>query len=78
MKRRPGGWGWIGLAAYVGIWDAFAGETLSGAFGRAVEHPVKRWLVTLGVALTVAHLYKTLPDSADPFHHIGRLIRRDM
>lgn len=69
--RVHGGHGWIVLAAFVLAWDLRAPETLSTAFSRA-----PRAVQVLATGLTVAHLLDVLPDRCDPFHLLGRSVRR--
>lgn len=73
--RRAGTWGWIGLTAYVTLWDSFANETLSGAFKRAVLHPRARWPVIAAWGVTTAHLFKVLPPRADPIARLGHIVQ---
>lgn len=76
VKRlKPGTWGWIGLTAYVAAWDALAPETLTGAFGRAVLHPRKRWQVIAAWGVTTAHLFHLLPKRFDPIYGFGCVLR---
>lgn len=79
---------WVGLAAYVLGVDIYAlstgRETLTEAFGRALIHPHRRWLVSVSWALTTKHLFfKRFLPWLDPFALIGlslagidKLIRR--
>lgn len=48
--------GWFGLTAGVIAFDILAPQTLSSAFDRYLEHPVKKWLAIGSVAVTGAHL----------------------
>lgn len=48
--------GWGLLALYVFLWDRYAAETLSRAFWRGVEHPMKRWLVVVAWGWVTVHL----------------------
>lgn len=73
--RRTGTWGWIGLTAYVALWDAYAPETLSSAFGRAILHPRARWPVVALWGVTTAHLFGALPASLDPIARVGNAMR---
>lgn len=75
MKIRAGTVGWVGLTAYVAVWDAYAPETLSGAFGRAVLHPKARWPVVALWGLTTAHLFGVLPRRYDPIARVGYALR---
>lgn len=76
----PAVWGWLGLAAYVLFYDAWAvrsdRETLSGLFGRAIAHPAQRWPVTVLWVGTTLHLYGRLPRQFDPFGSIATALRR--
>lgn len=91
ISRERFGFGsvlWAGLAAYVLGVDIYAlstgRETLTEAFGRALVHPKRRWLVSVSWALTTKHLFfKRFLPWLDPFALIGlslagmnKLIRR--
>lgn len=71
-KLAFGSYLWVGLASYVFIADVFAllskRETLSEAFGRAIDNPRRRWLVTASWLFTTKHLFfrKFIPW-LDPF-----------
>lgn len=75
----PATWAWVGLAAYVLFYDTWAlankRETMSGAFGRAVAHPSRRWPVTVLWLTTTLHLYDRLPEKLDPFVRYAYLLR---
>ena len=62
--------GWLGLVAYVAIFDLVAGytnrETLSGAFYRAFLHPRQRWIVIVAWVYLTLHLFAILPARFDP------------
>lgn len=66
-ESRVGNWGWTALAAGVIVWDVVASETLSSAYDRYLQHPVKRVVAVGAVALTAAHLLNCLPKQYDPF-----------
>lgn len=76
MEERSfiGGYGWIGLAAYVTAWDVWAmtknKETLSGAYYRSLGSWKTAVPVLVWTALTVKHLAlpKVLPQ-IDLLHH---------
>ena len=74
---RPGNKAWIGLVAYIAgydLWAAVSGnETLSSAFYRASQNPVKRTLLAALWAYLTAHLFHLLPDRWDPLRRLGRL-----
>lgn len=53
--------GWIGLAAYVFLWDMLAPETLSRAFWRALAHPKQRWVVLACWGWVTSHLILKRP-----------------
>jgi hypothetical protein len=78
LKWRPsrGSYGWLGLAAYVALFDVISRETLSSAFTTAMSDPKRRpWVVAVTVYL-VAHLYHGIPDRYDPLRCIDRYIPR--
>lgn len=56
-----GGYGWIGLAIYILLWDRYAGETLSRAFWNSLEHPVKRWPTLIAWGWVTSHLVLKRP-----------------
>ena len=60
--RRPGLLGWIGLAAYILVWDLTAPETLTSTAQR------NRLATAIVGAVVLAHLLDLLPPSIDPFY----------
>ena len=77
---KGGGWGWLGLAAYVAIYDYWTiktnRETLSSAFGRSMKHPVAR----IATVTITAHLLKHLlaPNwlsKIDPLRYVAERLR---
>lgn len=52
---------WIGLVAYILVVDVGLGltghEYMTTTWRRALNHPRRRWLVTLAGVFTVKHLY---------------------
>lgn len=74
-KLRPSTKGWLGLAAYVTLWDLLASETLSAGFADAVKHPRRRWQVVAAWVFITAHLFSILPAKADPLRNLN-CIRR--
>lgn len=75
MALKSGTKAWVGLAAYVLAWDAYAHytgrETLSQAFYKGLSHPVKRWRVVILWVYVTAHLFKWIPDKWDPLRAWG-------
>ena len=62
--------GWFGLTAGVVAFDILSPETLSSAFDRYLEHPVKKWIAIGSVAMVGAHLLNInehfdIPDPID-------------
>lgn len=55
-ESRIGSVGWIGLTVGIVAWDVLAPETLSSAFDRYLDHPVKKYAAIGAVAVTGAHL----------------------
>lgn len=70
-KLRPSTKAWLGLGAYVALYDIFApqGETLSEGMDRALEHNKCRYIALGGIAVTAAHLANVIPQKYDPLHH---------
>lgn len=58
--QKVGRFGWLGLAAYVVAFDAWAiatkRETLSSSFANALNHPIKRVPVIIGASIVYGHL----------------------
>lgn len=75
MKLRPSTKGWLGLAAYVVVWDLLAEETLSSGFADAWRHPVRRWPLVAAWAFITAHLFVVLPERIDPLRGLARRTR---
>jgi hypothetical protein len=72
---RPSAKAWIGLGAYVIVWDwtCADGEMLSEASARyAKKHPVVAYAVVGSVA---AHLVNKIPKQFDPIHGVGVALR---
>jgi hypothetical protein len=62
--------GWGVLLTGVVAWDIYSRETLSSAFDRYLEHPVKKWVAIGSVATVGAHLLNinehfNIPDPID-------------
>lgn len=70
-KEHAGSYGWALLGAGVLAWDVFAPQTLSSAYDRYLEHPVKRVLAVGAVAVTASHLLNLLPEQYDPIQIIN-------
>lgn len=74
VKVTPGGAAWIGLAAYVTVYDVVAvlhnKDTLSEAFYCAVRHPKRRWPTVLAWTFITGHLFKVIPEKYDPLRRI--------
>lgn len=66
----------MGIAVGAVAWDAYAPETLSGAFSRGRRHPAGRILVPAGWLVLTAHLFGALPPQVDPFHQLMRVLRQ--
>jgi hypothetical protein len=67
QQRMVGHLGWAALAGSVLAWDVVAPESLSHAFARGLENRYTRPLVIGAWAVTTAHLFRRLPEKADPF-----------
>lgn len=82
MSRwKSGTVGWVALCAYVVGWDYVValrghGETLSSAFGRATQHPLYRWPVTVAWLVTTLHIFGFLTPSHDPFVRVSNYISK--
>lgn len=86
LRLRPGGWGWVGVVAYVAVIDglliARKRETLSEVFGAALLHPWKRLPVLAVWAVLTAHLFAELmPEwlrvrfkKVDPISGLAKLV----
>lgn len=74
MHLRPATKGWIGLAAYVVVWDLLAEETLSHGFEDALKHPLKRWQLVLAWGFITAHLFCLIPRRYDPLRGLARRV----
>jgi len=75
-ESHAGTVGWGLLVAGVVAWDVLAPQTLSAAYDRYLEHPVKRVLAIGAVAITGAHLLNILPPRYDVVHHLADFIER--
>lgn len=75
FKSTAGTRAWVGLALYVSAYDIWAAttrhETLSMAFYKAIQHPVKRFPTIVVWATLTAHLFKFIPDRYDPLRSWG-------
>lgn len=74
-SMREGDKAWVGLAAYVVAYDAWAmvtgRETLSSAFARAVAHPKARWVTIAAWATLTGHLFQLIPQKWDPLRRMA-------
>lgn len=72
MASKSGTYGWVALAGLVVSYDMWAmlteHETMTSAFGRALEHPLARWPVLAAWGITTLHLLGRMPRQIDPFH----------
>jgi hypothetical protein len=64
---KRGGAGWLVIGALVVAWDLTAPETLSAAFRRATSGPIGSTVVVVTWACLTGHLFRVIPDQADPF-----------
>lgn len=72
--------GWLGLAAYLVVVEAFApkGETLSEGVDDWMEkHPGKAIWYGL-VAIFAAHLINLIPERYDPIHRVFTVFTHEM
>jgi hypothetical protein len=66
--------GTLGLVAIIGsvvLWDVYAEETISHAYGRYLDNPRTRLAAVGLLAITGAHLLRALPHhpiELDPFY----------
>lgn len=68
--------GWVGLVAFIAVWDVAAHRrgfpTLSADFASAVErHP---WLTLAATVAVVGHLWDCWPERFDPLDRLGGLL----
>lgn len=56
LTVKRGTLGWIGLVAYVSLWDSLASETLSRALWRGLENPKSRPVVLFCWLWLTSHL----------------------
>ena len=71
--RTSGGKGWLGLVAYVILWDKYADETLSNWFWDSLRHPTRRVLVAVVWGLITVHLFRNvlrLNPKYDPLEYV--------
>ena len=69
MRRLTiGGWGWVAVPVLVAVVDGHAlrehalgrteeAHTMSRSFFIAIRHPLRRWPVSVGVGVTLWHLW---------------------
>lgn len=75
-KDTVGDLGWGFLVTGVVAWDVLAPETLSSAYDRYMEHPLKRIIAVGAVAITGAHLLNLLPRQIDPIQQLSERFSR--
>jgi len=80
QKQASGVWGWLLLLAVVVAWDVVAlrtekVDTLSGAFYKALQSPVRRWPTVLVWAVLTMHLFQwpKFLKRLDPFQFLERI-----
>ena len=71
---------WVALTAGIVGYDVWAmlnnKETMSAAFGRAIDHPRKRWIVIVCWGLTTKHLFvNQVLHKYDPFNILALMVR---
>ena len=76
IKNKESVFGWAGVALYVAVYDYWAikrnRETLSTAFGRAMENTYARPLTVLIVAGLLKHLmFPKFMPKLDPLSYIA-------
>jgi len=76
-RNRAGGYAWVGLAAYIVIYDIIAGytrmPTLSRAFHSASTRKFRGYaLLAFWVYLT-GHLFRWTPERYDLFRNLDRV-----
>jgi hypothetical protein len=79
--NKGGGWGWLGLAAYVAAYDYWTirtnRETLSSAFGRSMRHPVARiGTVAVTIQLLKHLLFPNWHPELDPLRLAAERLRQ--
>lgn len=74
-RENTGTLGWAGLIGGVALYDVWAmrtdHETLSHAFHRHMEHPLKRTLMIGAATLTLVHLFKVIDRDFDIYYGFG-------
>lgn len=75
-ESRIGTAGWIGLTAGVIAFDVLSPETMSSAFDRYLQHPVKKYAAIGAVAVTGAHLLNVFEhfNVPDPIHELSTFV----
>lgn len=75
VAPTPGDKAWVGLAAYVVAYDLYAvatkRDTMSMSFYNAIKCPKRRWPTILVWSYITCHLFKWIPDKADPLRRLG-------
>jgi len=71
---------WIGLDAYVLGYDLYGmckgKELLTEACLRALQHPMKRWIVSIAWIATSKHLFfNNFVPWLDPFHLLALIVK---
>lgn len=72
-ESRMGTLGWAGVLTGIVAYEILGEETLSSAYDRYLEHPIKRIAAIGAVAFTGAHLLNILPPKLDLIEGIGKL-----
>lgn len=71
-STHVGNLGWLGIAAFVALFDATQSESLTHAFQRGVEDSRSRPFVLAALGVTVLHLLDVIPHDSDPFYIVAR------
>lgn len=62
---------WGALFATIGVLEFVGDESLTGAFERALRHPVAKYIALGGLAVTGAHLLGVMPREIDPYYFVA-------
>lgn len=77
-KPHPASYAWAGIPLYVIAWDTglikSGRKTMSAVHREAIQHPTRRWPVTISWTLLMLHLYTK--SKYDPISIAGRWLAK--